>query len=136
MFLNECFDSFFLIWRNNCLCINNHHLVDVTALWKEYEVLHQFLFSDVYHWKCLDKKYRQLPSTTAPAGYKCLQCEESIFPLSNLATPVADHLRDKLATVNWARLALGLPAVSIYILFNVLFKNFNYIKFILLISGN
>uniref|UniRef100_T1I0L6 Zinc finger protein-like 1 homolog n=1 Tax=Rhodnius prolixus TaxID=13249 RepID=T1I0L6_RHOPR len=66
----------------------------------------------VYHWKCLDKKYRQLPSTTAPAGYKCLQCEESIFPLSNLATPVADHLRDKLATVNWARLALGLPAVT------------------------
>lgn len=66
----------------------------------------------VYHWKCLDKKYRQLPSTTAPAGYKCLQCEESIFPLSNVATPVADQLRDKLATVNWARLALGLPTVT------------------------
>ncbi|CAH0395277.1 unnamed protein product [Bemisia tabaci] len=67
----------------------------------------------VFHWKCLDEYARQLPSTTAPAGYSCPTCHSKIFPPSNLVSPVADELREKLAGVNWARIGLGLPILSI-----------------------
>ncbi|XP_051170434.1 zinc finger protein-like 1 homolog [Leptopilina boulardi] len=66
----------------------------------------------VYHWRCLDKFARNLPATTAPAGYTCPICQSRIFPQSNLVSPVADVLREKLAGVNWARAGLGLPLLS------------------------
>lgn len=66
----------------------------------------------VYHWACLNHFARQLPSTTAPAGYKCPQCNACLFPPSNLVSPVADVLREKLSSVNWAREGLGLPLLS------------------------
>lgn len=66
----------------------------------------------VFHWTCLDQSARQLPSTTAPAGYTCPSCRMALFPPSNLVSPVADVLRQKLAAVNWARAGLGLPLLS------------------------
>ncbi|KAJ4447493.1 hypothetical protein ANN_09500 [Periplaneta americana] len=68
--------------------------------------------SDVYHWACLDQFSRQLPPTTAPAGYTCPSCKVGLFPANNLVSPVADVLREKLAGVNWARAGLGLPLLS------------------------
>ncbi|XP_069682629.1 zinc finger protein-like 1 homolog isoform X1 [Periplaneta americana] len=66
----------------------------------------------VYHWACLDQFSRQLPPTTAPAGYTCPSCKVGLFPANNLVSPVADVLREKLAGVNWARAGLGLPLLS------------------------
>ncbi|KDR22688.1 zinc finger protein-like 1 [Zootermopsis nevadensis] len=66
----------------------------------------------VYHWACLDQFARQLPPTTAPAGYLCPSCKQGLFPANNLVSPVADVLREKLAGVNWARAGLGLPLLS------------------------
>ncbi|XP_066996329.2 zinc finger protein-like 1 homolog [Anabrus simplex] len=63
----------------------------------------------VFHWTCLNQYARDLPPTTAPAGYLCPSCKVGIFPVPNLVSPVADVLREKLAGVNWARAGLGLP---------------------------
>ena len=67
--------------------------------------------SDLFHWACLNERAAQLPRNTAPAGYQCPSCSGPIFPPTNLAGPVASALREKLATVNWARAGLGLPLV-------------------------
>lgn len=66
----------------------------------------------VFHWVCLDKFARSLPSDTAPAGYTCQTCSECIFPSENLVSPVADALRGLLSDVNWARAGLGLPLLE------------------------
>lgn len=66
----------------------------------------------VFHWPCAERLYRSLPRTTAPAGYQCPTCASPIFPPPNLASPVANVLREKLAGVNWARAGLGLPLLS------------------------
>ncbi|XP_059475138.1 zinc finger protein-like 1 [Neocloeon triangulifer] len=66
----------------------------------------------VYHWACLDQYARQLPATTAPAGYCCPSCKKCLFPASNLVSPVGDALREVLAGVNWARAGLDLPLLS------------------------
>lgn len=71
----------------------------------------------MYHWICLDQYARDLPATTAPAGYTCPTCRVCIFPQPKLVSPVADVLREKLATVNWARAGLGLPLVFIVLIF-------------------
>jgi len=57
---------------------------------------------DLFHWSCLDQYYRSLPSNTAPDGYTCPTCHTCIFPQTNLVSPVADQVRQKLSTVNWA----------------------------------
>lgn len=73
------------------------------------------LFTDVFHWSCLDQYSRQLPVTTAPRGYTCPSCKAPLFPPPNLISPVADVLKEKLAGVNWARAGLGLPLVCTYL---------------------
>lgn len=75
---------------------------------------YELFCADVYHWACLDQFARQLPPTTAPAGYMCPSCKVGLFPASNLVSPVADVLREKLAGVNWARTGLGLPLVNLF----------------------
>lgn len=70
------------------------------------------LFTDVFHWWCLDSWARSLPSDTAPAGYTCPCCRMPLFPAPNLVSPVADVLKEKLAGVNWARTGLGLPLLT------------------------
>uniref|UniRef100_K7ETQ3 Zinc finger protein-like 1 n=1 Tax=Pongo abelii TaxID=9601 RepID=K7ETQ3_PONAB len=67
---------------------------------------------DLFHWACLNERAAQLPRNTAPAGYQCPSCNGPIFPPTNLAGPVASALREKLATVNWARAGLGLPLID------------------------
>lgn len=67
---------------------------------------------DLFHWACLNERAAQLPRNTAPAGYQCPSCGGPIFPTANLAGPVASALREKLATVNWARAGLGLPLIE------------------------
>lgn len=70
-----------------------------------------FSSADLFHWACLNEMAGQLPKNTAPAGYQCPSCKGPIFPPANLVSPVASALREKLATVNWARAGLGLPLV-------------------------
>ncbi|KYO33752.1 zinc finger protein-like 1 [Alligator mississippiensis] len=67
---------------------------------------------DLFHWACLNEMAGQLPKNTAPAGYQCPSCKGPIFPPANLVSPVASALREKLATVNWARAGLGLPLID------------------------
>lgn len=66
----------------------------------------------VFHWVCLDKYARGMPSDTAPAGYTCPACNECIFPPDNLVSPVADQLRKLLSDVNWARAGLGMALLE------------------------
>lgn len=67
---------------------------------------------DLFHWSCLNELASQLPPNTAPAGYQCPSCQGPIFPPANLVSPVVSALREKLATVNWARTGLGLPLIE------------------------
>jgi len=66
----------------------------------------------VVHWACLDSYARSLPADTAPAGFLCPACAESIFPPDNLVSPVADALRKTMSEVNWARAGLGLKLLE------------------------
>ena len=72
----------------------------------------KYIFSDVYDWEALDKHFREYPPTTAPAGFKCPVSGSPLFPAENQAGPVADALREKLKTVSWARIGLGLPLIE------------------------
>lgn len=67
---------------------------------------------DVFHWLCLNRHCQHLPANTAPAGYTCPTCNTCIFPPANLATPVAEVVRQLLLQVNWARAGLGLPLID------------------------
>uniref|UniRef100_A0A2D4MN06 Zinc finger protein-like 1 n=1 Tax=Micrurus spixii TaxID=129469 RepID=A0A2D4MN06_9SAUR len=67
---------------------------------------------DLFHWSCLNEMANQLPQNTAPAGYQCPSCQGPVFPPTNLVSPVASALRDKLTTVNWARAGLRLPLID------------------------
>lgn len=71
-------------------------------------------FTDVFHWACLNNLASRLPLHTAPAGYQCPTCQGPVFPPSNLASPIADVLKEQLSSVNWARAGLGLPLVRAY----------------------
>jgi len=66
----------------------------------------------LFHWVCLERHCSSLPPSTAPAGYTCPCCSDSIFPPDNLVSPVADRLRSVLSDVNWARAGLGLPLLG------------------------
>jgi hypothetical protein len=57
---------------------------------------------DLFHWSCLNDYFQSLPSHTAPDGYTCPTCHTCVFPPPNLVSPVADHVREKLANANWA----------------------------------
>ncbi|XP_028512534.1 zinc finger protein-like 1 homolog [Exaiptasia diaphana] len=67
---------------------------------------------DVFHLACIDKFSQSLPPNTAPAGYTCPNCKNTIFPPEKMVSPVVDQLRHKLSSLQWARAGLGLPVVS------------------------
>ncbi|KAF3841328.1 hypothetical protein F7725_007190 [Dissostichus mawsoni] len=67
---------------------------------------------NVFHWSCLNDLASRLPLHTAPAGYQCPTCQSPLFPPSNLASPIADVLKEQLSSVNWARAGLGLPLIE------------------------
>ncbi|CAF4107271.1 unnamed protein product [Rotaria sordida] len=64
---------------------------------------------DLFHWSCLNEYFHSFPNHTAPDGYTCPTCHTCVFPPSNLVSPVADNVRNKLSTVNWAN---RLPILS------------------------
>ena len=82
-----------------------------------YSITHTLIFyvflEDVFHWKCLNERESSLPANTAPGGHTCPSCYDQIFPPSNLISPVADVLRNRLRQTTWGRDDLGLLLVSV-----------------------
>ncbi|XP_053205212.1 zinc finger protein-like 1 [Panonychus citri] len=66
----------------------------------------------IFHWNCLNNYANSLPSNTAPGGYSCPDCTKTIFPPTELNSPIANHLRKLLSTVKWSRAGLGLPLIE------------------------
>ncbi|XP_061400918.1 zinc finger protein-like 1 homolog [Musca vetustissima] len=66
----------------------------------------------VFHWDCLNARQSALPANTAPRGHTCPVCDTEIFPTTNLVSPVADALKQKLSQANWGRNGLGLTLLS------------------------
>jgi hypothetical protein len=64
-----------------------------TAVFFKKKIILVLNVADVFHWVCLDKWARSLPSNTAPAGYTCPSCQECIFSPEKLQSPVADALK-------------------------------------------
>ncbi|KAM9788740.1 zinc finger protein-like 1 [Neosynchiropus ocellatus] len=106
---NKCIVQSYLQWLQdsdynpNCLLCNNP-LIDQDTI--------RLVCYDVFHWSCLNNLASRLPLHTAPAGYQCPSCQGPVFPPSNLASPVADVLKEQLSSVNWARAGLGLPLIE------------------------
>ncbi|CAD5224763.1 unnamed protein product [Bursaphelenchus okinawaensis] len=61
-----------------------------------------------FHWTCLSTRVGNLPEGTPPTTFKCPSCLDMIFPSANQTSPVIERLREKLSTVNWGRLGLGM----------------------------
>ncbi|KAL2094935.1 hypothetical protein ACEWY4_009654 [Coilia grayii] len=106
---NKCIVQSYLQWLQdsdynpNCsLCSNPLSAQDTVRL----------VCYDLFHWSCLNDLAARLPLYTAPAGYQCPSCQGPVFPPPNLASPVADTLREQLSSVNWARAGLGLPLIE------------------------
>ncbi|XP_062392314.1 zinc finger protein-like 1 [Sardina pilchardus] len=106
---NKCIVQSYLQWLQdsdynpNCsLCNNPLNAQDTVRL----------VCYDLFHWSCLNDLAARLPLYTAPAGYQCPSCQGPVFPPSNLASPIADTLREQLSSVNWARAGLGLPLIE------------------------
>ncbi|CAL8363022.1 unnamed protein product [Lota lota] len=106
---NKCIVQSYLQWLQdsdynpNCRLCNHPLNAQDTA---------RLVCYDVFHWACLNEQASRLPLHTAPAGYQCPSCQGPVFPPPNLASPVADMLRDQLSSVNWARAGLGLPLIE------------------------
>uniref|UniRef100_A0A3B3UYN6 Zinc finger protein-like 1 n=1 Tax=Poecilia latipinna TaxID=48699 RepID=A0A3B3UYN6_9TELE len=106
---NKCIVQSYLQWLQdsdynpNCALCNNPLTTHDTV---------RLICYDVFHWACLNNLASRLPLHTAPAGYQCPSCQGPVFPPSNLASPVADVLREQLSSVNWARAGLGLPLIE------------------------
>lgn len=66
----------------------------------------------IFHWNCLNNYANSLPSNTAPGGYSCPNCCKTIFPSTDANTPIANHLKKLLSTVQWSRAGLGLPLID------------------------
>ncbi|XP_019750782.1 zinc finger protein-like 1 [Hippocampus comes] len=106
---NKCIVQSYLQWLQdsdynpNCPLCNNPLIAEDTV---------RLICYDVFHWTCLNNLASRLPLHTAPAGYQCPSCQGPVFPPSNLASPIADVLKEQLSSVNWARAGLGLPLVD------------------------
>ncbi|CDQ63645.1 unnamed protein product [Oncorhynchus mykiss] len=106
---NKCIVQSYLQWLQdsdyspNCRLCNNPLIYQDTV---------RLVCYDVFHWACLHDLAVRLPLHTAPAGYQCPSCQGPVFPPSNLASPIADMLREQLSLVNWARAGLGLPLID------------------------
>lgn len=67
---------------------------------------------DLFHWSCLNNYFQSFPAHTAPDGYTCPTCHSCIFPPSNLVSPVADQVRQKLSQASWANRLTNLPSTD------------------------
>uniref|UniRef100_A0A3Q4H7U9 Zinc finger protein-like 1 n=1 Tax=Neolamprologus brichardi TaxID=32507 RepID=A0A3Q4H7U9_NEOBR len=106
---NKCIVQSYLQWLQdsdynpNCTLCNNSLAAQDTV---------RLICYDVFHWACLNNLASRLPLHTAPAGYQCPTCQGPVFPPTNMASPVADVLKEQLSSVNWARAGLGLPLIE------------------------
>ncbi|VDN05299.1 unnamed protein product [Thelazia callipaeda] len=110
---NKCVVQSYLSWLADSDYDTNCLLCSVPLDQKEtirLKCLRKFLslMLDLFHWECLDAWAQSLPGNTAPAGYKCQQCKEGIFPAPNQTSPTIENLRTMLQRANWARAGLGL----------------------------
>ncbi|XP_055004458.1 zinc finger protein-like 1 [Boleophthalmus pectinirostris] len=106
---NKCIVQSYLQWLQDSDYNPNCSLCD-TPLADQDTV--RLVCYDVFHWACLNNLASRLPLHTAPAGYQCPSCQGPVFPPSNLASPIADVLKEQLSSVNWARAGLGLPLIE------------------------
>lgn len=88
--------------------------------------------SDVFHWACLNERESALPSNTAPGGHTCPTCYDQIIPPSNLISPVADVLRNRLKKTSWGRDEFSSISVSIWRNCNFISKSSSLIRFFLI----
>lgn len=58
---------------------------------------------DLFHLTCLDRYVKSLPQNTASTTYRCPKCKKDILPPSNMVSPVAQVLRQKLMMCSWAK---------------------------------
>ncbi|XP_012633493.1 zinc finger protein-like 1 [Microcebus murinus] len=105
----KCIVHSYLNWLQDSEYNPNCHLCDTPLASRETTRL---ICYDIFHWACINERAAQLPQNTAPAGYQCPVCNGPIFPPNNLDGPVVSALKEKLATVNWARAGLGLPLID------------------------
>ncbi|XP_077447932.1 zinc finger protein-like 1 [Stigmatopora argus] len=106
---NKCIVQSYLQWLQDSDYNPNCPLCNIPLIAEDTVRL---ICYDVFHWTCLNDLATRLPLHTAPAGYQCPSCQGPVFPPSNLASPVADMLKDQLSSVNWARAGLGLPLID------------------------
>ncbi|KAL7978339.1 hypothetical protein Chor_014878, partial [Crotalus horridus] len=110
-FEHRCIVQSYLQWLQDSDYNPNCRLCNVLLSNKETVRL---VCYDLFHWSCLNEMANQLPQNTAPAGYQCPSCQGPVFPPTNLVSPVASALREKLSTVNWARAGLRLPLADLW----------------------
>ncbi|XP_072302681.1 zinc finger protein-like 1 [Eucyclogobius newberryi] len=106
---NKCIVQSYLQWLQDSDYNPNCSLCDTPLADQDTARL---VCYDVFHWSCLNNLASRLPLHTAPAGYQCPACQGPVFPPSNLASPIADVLKEQLSSVNWARAGLGLPLIE------------------------
>ncbi|CAG0921402.1 unnamed protein product [Notodromas monacha] len=69
----------------------------------------------VFHQHCLHEMGKQVTAkegTPSEASFCCPTCGKSLFPPTNMVSPVADNLKDVLMKANWARNIMGLPELA------------------------
>lgn len=66
----------------------------------------------IFHIDCINNRFSKLPKNTAPAGFKCPECNDKIFPSLNAGGPLAEQVKEKLKDFSWARTGLGLPLLK------------------------
>uniref|UniRef100_A0A3P9IS57 Zinc finger protein-like 1 n=1 Tax=Oryzias latipes TaxID=8090 RepID=A0A3P9IS57_ORYLA len=106
---NKCIVQSYLQWLQDSDYNPNCALCNIPLA--EQETVRLVCY-DVFHWACFNSLASRLPLHTAPAGYQCPTCQGPVFPPTNMASPIADVLKDKLSSVNWARAGLGLPLIE------------------------
>lgn len=109
---NKCIVQSYLQWLQDSDYSPNCSLCSNVLADEAYGECVRLTCYDVFHFACLNQYAQKLPANTAPAGYTCPTCNAGIFPPSNMASPVADVLREMLSKVNWARAGLGLPLIE------------------------
>uniref|UniRef100_H2YGH2 Zinc finger protein-like 1 n=2 Tax=Ciona savignyi TaxID=51511 RepID=H2YGH2_CIOSA len=105
----RCIVQSYLNWLKDSDYNPNCQLCNETLLAGEVVRL---LCYDVLHIRCLEKQFRNLPSNTAPAGYRCPNCDSNVFPAPNQAGRVVEKLKEVLSKYNWARVGLCLPLIE------------------------
>eukprot|EP00126_Sphaerothecum_destruens_P003440 Sdes_comp17189_c0_seq1m6363 len=101
---NRCIIKSYLLWLEDSDFVTDCSLCKKSL--KEGDVVRLQCY-DLFHWSCLDRYGLSFPPETAPAGFSCPVCEGPLIPQDNCHSPVANELRQRLASASWAN--TGLP---------------------------